>query len=494
MQGLDHNNQGTSIASVRSKASRICIFVLLSVSLVIIAATTGVLPSLGGPLSNSTPAFAQASVTGAETQITSDDGPQFNSQISGDNIVYTDSSSGSAEIYYYDIQSDSVHSVSDLVPGDQQLSDISDSYIVFTNYSSGAGDIWLYEIASETLTNITPEPADQSYPAVSDEIIAWEDSRGVDRDIWIYDISTQEYRDITGAGNQDSPAVSGDRIVYRDGDEHFSIKLYDASSDTTTTIFQGTTDAEGTDPSIDGDFVTFAIATSSSADIAVHNINTGDSAVLTTDDVFEINPSISGDWVSFEQHDPSTGSHVVLWHWTVGNNPETDTFLITPATSQQTLNDIDANRVTYTDNRDSNLDIFVYEFTEEETPPTTWTIEGFYAPVDMNGVVNTIRSGQAVALKFEVFDENGQELTDTAIVESLTQKKISCTTLQGEPTDAIEEPITNVGNTQLTYDQDAGQFIQHWKTPPRQPNTCWEVKLTTTDDSSSSISAYFRLR
>ena len=47
----------------------------------------------------------------------------------------------------------------------------------------------------------------------------------------------------------------------------------------------------------------------------------------------------------------------------------------------------------------------------------------------MNGVINTIKGGQTVPLKFEVFDQNGQEITDTSIVDTFTQKKVSCSSI-----------------------------------------------------------------
>jgi beta propeller repeat protein len=497
MHTLHLNYQGISTSLMRRKASRITSFTLLSLCL-LTAVVLVVAAATAGPLSNSitNAAFAQTTtVTGTETPVNTDEGPQMDTSIAGGRISYTDVSEGTSDIKYYDISTGSTHTAASS-PGDQQLADISESYIAYTNYSTGAGDIWLYEISTEQLTFITPNlESDQSHPALSDQIVAWEDSRDVDRNIWIYDITTGESKSITGEGDQNTVEVNGDRVVYVDNQAGDLIKLYDASSDSTETI----TNVPSGYPDIDGDKITYVDhSASSDPDIAVHDLNTGETRILQMQG-HQLNPHISGEWVSFEEVG-SDSSQVGIWHWTAGNNPETDTFLITSAAPSQALNDIDGNRVTYTgiySGGDVNTDIFLYEFTEEETPPpptTTWTIEGFSAPVDMNDVVNTIRSGQAVALKFEVFDENGQELTDTAVVESLTQRKISCSTLQGESTDAIEEPLTNVGNTQLTYDQDAGQFIQHWKTPQRQPNTCWEVKLTVTDDSTPPISAYFRLR
>jgi len=60
--------------------------------------------------------------------------------------------------------------------------------------------------------------------------------------------------------------------------------------------------------------------------------------------------------VSFE--DFSTGiAQVGLWHWTTG-----DVYYPTPTTSRQQLNDIDGNRIVYTDDRSGDLDIYMFEF------------------------------------------------------------------------------------------------------------------------------------
>ncbi len=40
-------------------------------------------------------------------------------------------------------------------------------------------------------------------------------------------------------------------------------------------------------------------------------------------------------------------------------------------------------------------------------------MKGFYAPVDVNGVLNTVKGGSTVPLKFEVF-AGSTELTDTS--------------------------------------------------------------------------------
>ncbi|MEM0030339.1 MAG: PxKF domain-containing protein [Candidatus Nitrosocaldus sp.] len=120
-----------------------------------------------------------------------------------------------------------------------------------------------------------------------------------------------------------------------------------------------------------------------------------------------------------------------------------------------------------------------------------WTIQGFKPPVDNPPVINVVKNGSTVPLKFEVFKTlGGVELTDTSIVKQpLKAQKMNCTTLNDSPTDEIE--LTATGGTSLRYDWTEGQFIYNWKTPT-QKDTCWKVTIEFQD--GSSIYAYFRLR
>jgi len=111
-----------------------------------------------------------------------------------------------------------------------------------------------------------------------------------------------------------------------------------------------------------------------------------------------------------------------------------------------------------------------------------WDFRGFYQPVDMGGVHNTIKGGSTVPIKFELF-AGSTELTDTAnVVQPLKYQKISCTT--GVPTeDAIETVAT--GGTSLRYDTTGGQFIYNWKTPTGA-GTCYNVTISSIDGSSKT--------
>jgi len=112
------------------------------------------------------------------------------------------------------------------------------------------------------------------------------------------------------------------------------------------------------------------------------------------------------------------------------------------------------------------------------------TFKGFFQPVDMNGVLNTVKNGSTVPLKFEVF-KGTTELTDTSIVSALS-KQITCGT---GAVDDIE--VVATGNTSLRYDTTAGQFVYNWKTPSVAGN-CYSVTMTAKD--GSTITAFFKLK
>jgi hypothetical protein len=118
-----------------------------------------------------------------------------------------------------------------------------------------------------------------------------------------------------------------------------------------------------------------------------------------------------------------------------------------------------------------------------------WTLHGFYQPIDMSMspiVWNIVKGGSTVPLKFEVF-AGPTELTDTAVVKSLTSTTVACSSGME---DSIED-LSATGGTSLRYDTTGGQFIYNWQTP-KKPGVCYKATMTTQDDSS--LSAYFKLK
>ncbi|UZX04997.1 hypothetical protein F8G81_22145 [Arthrobacter sp. CDRTa11] len=114
-----------------------------------------------------------------------------------------------------------------------------------------------------------------------------------------------------------------------------------------------------------------------------------------------------------------------------------------------------------------------------------WTLKGFYQPVDMNGVLNTVKGGSTVPAKFEVF-AGDTEITDPSNM-AFSMARITCSLAL--PQDDIETTAT--GSTSLRYDATAGQFVYNWKTPTGA-GTCYQLTMRTPD--GSSISANFKLK
>ena len=103
----------------------------------------------------------------------------------------------------------------------------------------------------------------------------------------------------------------------------------------------------------------------------------------------------------------------------------------------------------------------------------------------MGTVVNTVKGGSTVPLKFEVFAAN--ELTDVSVVDRFAVARITCGSTSVE--DAIE--MVSTGGTSLRYDSTAGQFIQNWQTP-KSVGSCYKVTMTTQD--GSTLTANFKLK
>ena len=115
-----------------------------------------------------------------------------------------------------------------------------------------------------------------------------------------------------------------------------------------------------------------------------------------------------------------------------------------------------------------------------------WMLEGFYPPVEMNGVYNSAKGGSIIPVKFEIF-AGSTELTDVAAVKSLTYAQTDC----GANTISAESAAEAAGGTGLRYDPKNGQFIYNWKTP-KIPGACLRLTLTTQD--LSTLVAYFKLK
>jgi hypothetical protein len=116
-----------------------------------------------------------------------------------------------------------------------------------------------------------------------------------------------------------------------------------------------------------------------------------------------------------------------------------------------------------------------------------WTLDGFYRPVVTGeGVVNTVKAGSTVPLKFNV--SKGTTPMTAGIGAKFTTARAGCD--GGDAEDPIE--LVTTGGTSLRYDEVGKQWVQNWATPAGGKGSCYRVTMTTAD--GSSITADFKLK
>ncbi len=124
------------------------------------------------------------------------------------------------------------------------------------------------------------------------------------------------------------------------------------------------------------------------------------------------------------------------------------------------------------------------EFGDPVVTAQTWTFTGFSQPVDNGGVINTIKGGQTVPLKWRI-TQNGVPVT------TLTTAKVSfptgCSGTGAE--DSIEQTTTAVSG--LLKNLGNGYYQYNWKTP-RTPGACGKMLLDIGDGVQHS--AAFRMK
>jgi hypothetical protein len=87
-----------------------------------------------------------------------------------------------------------------------------------------------------------------------------------------------------------------------------------------------------------------------------------------------------------------------------------------------------------------------------------YNFSGFFSPVDNPGVVNTVKAGSAIPVKFSLGGDQGLDIFAAGYPAS---QRIPA--IQGAEADAIEQTVT-AGNSSLSYDQATDQYTYVWKT------------------------------
>jgi len=113
-----------------------------------------------------------------------------------------------------------------------------------------------------------------------------------------------------------------------------------------------------------------------------------------------------------------------------------------------------------------------------------WT--GFFQPVDNGTVLNAVKAGSAIPVKFSLGGNQGLYIFASGYPNV---RQVTCSS--SAPVDDIETTVT-AGNSSLTYDSVAGQYVYVWKTDKAWVGTCRMLQVTLADGSSHT--AYFQFK
>lgn len=101
---------------------------------------------------------------------------------------------------------------------------------------------------------------------------------------------------------------------------------------------------------------------------------------------------------------------------------------------------------------------------------------GFFRPVDMGGVVNSVKAGSGVPMKFSLAGDQGLD-----ILAAGSPKVVLTSCAAGATVDPIEQLADTAGGSKLSYDSAADQYVYVWKTEKAWAGQCGTFKMTLAD-------------
>jgi hypothetical protein len=118
-----------------------------------------------------------------------------------------------------------------------------------------------------------------------------------------------------------------------------------------------------------------------------------------------------------------------------------------------------------------------------------YTFVGFLQPIDNIPIVNSVKVGQTIPIKWQLKDASGNLISDlgSLAASGLQSVKIACD--NGAPIDAVEE-LAAPGSTVFRF--DGTQFIFNWQTTKSWTGTCRMMTVTLKDGNVYSAQFTFK--
>jgi len=111
---------------------------------------------------------------------------------------------------------------------------------------------------------------------------------------------------------------------------------------------------------------------------------------------------------------------------------------------------------------------------------------GFFQPVDNPPIINTVKAGSAIPVKFSLKGNQGMAI----FVENYpASKQVACQ--NSAASDAIEETAT-AGNSNLNYDLTTDIYNYVWKTNKAWAGLCRQLNVQLIDGTSHTALFSFK--
>jgi hypothetical protein len=116
---------------------------------------------------------------------------------------------------------------------------------------------------------------------------------------------------------------------------------------------------------------------------------------------------------------------------------------------------------------------------DEATVSVQYNFSGFFQPVDNGGVVNSVKAGQAVPVKFSLNGDHGLNIFAAGY------PKFEFGSCSPATVDAVEETLT-AGSSTLTYDSLTDQYTYVWKTDKVWATKCGTLSIKFNDGTTQT--------
>jgi alpha-tubulin suppressor-like RCC1 family protein len=118
--------------------------------------------------------------------------------------------------------------------------------------------------------------------------------------------------------------------------------------------------------------------------------------------------------------------------------------------------------------------------------PPSYTFQGLFPPVEADPVLNVVKAGGSVPLKFSLGDDHGLDVLEAGYPAS---GPLDCKALDPGETLTLAKPA---GGTGLSYDPASGRYSYVWKTEKTWVGTCRYLSLRLVDGTEHRAAFQFK--